>query len=171
MMDWRNPFEDFRDKYLSFKGVIGYKLLALRVGLIQYDAAKVDEYRDKAKAFYGEYFTESFVSAYRSMGVTWKVQPWDTKFYNARFSLHLGVSIWKGWLPLPFIGVCYRWNEARYFQTGIGFGPEGESHFNEKGQRCFERATLCGKFRLANSLTEYTKGGNFDVIGFYEGAI
>jgi hypothetical protein len=170
-MDWRNPFEGFRDKYCSFKDVKGYKLFVLRVGFIPYEASRIPEYTEKVKSYFGEHYSPIFDGCYRDMNVTWKIQPWNTKFYNARFSLHLGVSIWRGWLPLPFIGLCFRWNEKTYFQAGLGFGPEGENRFDDQGRRCFERATICGKFRLANIMTEYTKGGNYDVYGFYEGAI
>jgi len=34
LTDWRNPFENFRDKYLSPKNVKGYQLFLLRLGFI-----------------------------------------------------------------------------------------------------------------------------------------
>ena len=170
-MDWRNPFEDFRDKYLSFANVKAYKLWLIRWGYIPYSPDRVTEYNAKVLDVWGsaedvplQFFWAG--QTYRDMGVKKGIQPWITKFFNARFSLHVGVSIWKGWLPLPFLGVVIRLTERRYFQFGGIFGPEGKY---DKETNTFERATICGKFRLAEYVSEYTEGGNFDVYGFYEG--
>lgn len=169
-MDWRNPFEDFRDKYLSFKNVKAYKLFLVRWGYIPFSPGKVVEYDTKVREIWGaedvpiQFFLAG--QTYKDMGVKPGIQPWITKFFNARFSLQLGVSIWKGWLPLPFFGIVIRFTECRYFQMGGFFGPEGKY---DPETNTFERATICGKFRFAEYKGEWYKGGNFDVYGFYEG--
>lgn len=169
-MDWRNPFEDFRDRYLSFKNVRAYKLWVWRYNYVPYSLSRVSEYMDKVRAIWirepvplGKFFT-----AYRDMGVRSGIQPWITKFFNAKFSIHIGCSIvWK-WLPLPYVGITYRMDEYRYFQIGGFFAPEGNY---DAATNTWERATLCGKFRWAEYKAEYYKGGNFDVFGNYEGLV
>jgi len=167
-MDWRNPFEDFRDKYLSFNDVRAYKLWVWRYGLIPYKEDELSTYTSTIANVLGRVPDPPFVWAYRDMGVKKGIQPWITKFFNAKFSIHIGVSIWKRWLPLPFVGICYRINDANYFQMGGFFGPDGEA---DKETGLFAKCVICGKFRFANFITEFTEGGNYDVYGDYEGAI
>ena len=93
-------------------------------------------------------------------------QPWITKFFNARFSLHYGISVTQGGRRLPFIGLVFRFTERSYFQTGLGFGPEGKY---DKETNTYERTTLSGKFRFGEYKKEWYSGNNFDVYGFYEG--
>jgi hypothetical protein len=174
-MDWRNPFEDFRDKYLSFAPVTAYKLFLIRWGYIPYFKEKVDAYDARVKKVWGDEIppekVDLFMSrwdTYRDMGVEPGIQTWITKFYNARFSFHIGVSIWKGWLPLPFLGLVIRRSLENYFQAGIGFGPEGK---HDNNTNVWERATICGKLRTASFKEEWHKGGNTDVYGYYEGTV
>lgn len=169
-IDWRNPFENFRDKYCSFSNVKAYKLWLWRYNYVPFSVGKVGEYMDKVRE---QWAGESvplghFFSAYRDMGVKDGRQPWITKFFNAKFSLHIGVSIWKGWLPLPYIGIVLRYSPTRYFQFGGIFAPEGAF---DSVTETWERATLCGKFRWAEYKSEYYKGGNYDVLDNYEGLV
>ncbi|PKN71188.1 MAG: hypothetical protein CVU54_01845 [Deltaproteobacteria bacterium HGW-Deltaproteobacteria-12] len=169
-MDWRNPFEGFRDKYLSFKNVKAYQLFLIRKGFIPYSLDRVAEYSAKVREIWGNSIPEDqlaqFCVAYRDMGVKRGVQPWITKFFNARLSFMIGVSIWKSWLPLLFVGLSIRYSAENYFQAGLGFGPEGTLT-----DGVYERTTICGKFRFGNFIDEYIDGGNFDVYGIYEGMI
>jgi hypothetical protein len=167
-MDWRNPFEDFRDKYLSFKNVKAYKLFLWRYNYIPYSVN--NEYREVVKKMWNgeEVSLDSFCMAYRDMKVQKGVQPWITKFFNAKFSLHIGVSIWKGWLPLLFVGIVWRWDDYRYFQAGGFWGCEGAY---DSQTNTWERAVICGKLRFADSKKEYIDGGNLDVFGNYEGLV
>lgn len=171
-MDWRNPFEDFRDKYLSPKNVKGYQLLALRLGYIPFSQDKVREYREKVEKFWAGQLPpleiDFFVVGYRDMGVKKiiGVQPWITKYFNARLSIVFNVCIWKKWLVLPFFGISIRLTDNKYIQIGLGFGAEGTL------KDCvYERASMSGKFRIGNVRNEYFKGGNYDIIGLYEGII
>lgn len=175
MMDWRNPFEDFRDKYLSFTDVRSYKLWVWRYNYIPFSTDRILEYEAKIREVWGKEIPqvdlEQFMPAwqtYKYLMVIKGKQPWITKYFNAKFSIHLGVSypINHPWLKLPFIGIVYRWDEQNYFQFGLGFGPEG---LHQNGTDIWERSTICGKFRFANFKDEYYKGGNFDVYGYYEG--
>ena len=170
-MDWRNPFENFRDKYLSFKNVKAYKLFLWRYKYIPYSVGMAGDYIQKVNQVWEgvEGINKGpFYAAYRDMGVKDEIQPWITKFFNAKFSLHIGVSIWRGWLPLPFIGIVYRFDDYRYFQFGGIFGPEGNY---DAGTETWERATLCGKCRLAEFKQEWLAGGNRDVLGCFEGLV
>jgi len=168
-MDWRNPFEDWRDKYTSFSNVKARHLLIIRCGYIPYSSDRVVEYDTKVREMWRDedvpidFFLAN--QTYRDLKVKGN-NKWITKFFNARFSFNIGESMWRGWLPLPFIGIVIRFTERRYFQCGLGFGPEGK--YDEE-INTYERATLCGKFRLAEYKGEWYKGGNFDVYGFYEG--
>lgn len=169
-MDWRNPFENFRDKYCSFSNVRAYKLFLWRYDYVPYSAARIGEYMQRVRGVWeGESVPLNyFFTAYRDMGVKPGIQPWITKFFNARFSLHIGCSIWKGWLPLFYVGITYRIDDYRYFQMGGFFAPEGKY---DASTGVWERATLCGKFRWADYKDEYYKGGNYDVLGLYEGLV
>lgn len=170
-MDWRNPFEDFRDKYLSFKNVKAYKLCAIRFGCVKYDPAKVDEYKATIKRVLGNTVTpaqmEFFGIAYRDMGVKWGIQPWITKYLNAKFAFVLGVSLAGGWFPLLHFGLSFHTSAENYWQIGGGFGAEGTV---TDGNR-YERTVICGKFRKGNFKKEWEDGGNYDVYGYYEGVI
>lgn len=170
-MDWRNPFENFRDRFLSFRNVRAYKLYVYRYRYIPYSVARIGEYINEVnKAWEGvEGINRGyFYAAYRDMGVEKGVQDWITKFFNAKLALHIGVSVWRGWLPLPFIGIVYRIDDYRYFQCGGFFGPEGAY---DPETKMYERATLCGKFRFAEFKQEYYAGGNYDPLGYWEGAV
>lgn len=170
-MDWRNPIEEFRDKYMSFKNVRGYKLCAIRFGYIPYSPFRVDEYRRKVREVLGDKVSslqlELFTIAYRDMGVRRGIQPWISKYLNAKFSLCINASIWKGWLPLLHIGIAFHISDSKYVQIGGGFGAEG----TVTDTNLYERATICGKLRIGDFYKEWTDGGNYDVYGFYEGVI
>jgi hypothetical protein len=170
-MDWRNPCEAFRDKFLSFKNVRGYKLCALRFRYIPFAVDKRPEYEAIIRSVWRTEIPEDqiqqFIYAYRDMGVKKGIQPWITKYLNAKLSLCINVSIWKGWLPLFHFGLSIRYSKENYFQFGFGFGAEGKI----TDTNLYERATICGKLRFGNFKHEYTDGGNFDVYDHYEGVI
>jgi len=170
-MDWRNPFEDFRDKYMSFNNVRAYKLCAIRFGYIPYDAAKVEEYKKLIKTVLvnnvSDRNLQMFATAYRDMGVKWGIQPWITKYLNARFSISIGVSIWKHFLPLLHVGISFHTSPENYWQIGGGFGAEGKV----TDGNLYERTTICFKLRKGNFINEWKDAGNYDVYGYYEGVI
>jgi hypothetical protein len=176
-MDWRNPFEDFRDKYLSFGPVKAYKLWVGRWGYIPYDPLLVPYYDKTVLSIWGDAIpqdeADKFTAkwdTYVDMKVVKGRQPWITKFFNAALSIHIGVSYPtnRTWLKLPFLGVVIRWSKTSYFQFGGIFGPEGA---HEKGTDVWERSTICGKFRFGEFKKEYLAGGNYDVYGFFEGVV
>lgn len=170
-MDWRNPFEDFRDKYLSPKNVKGYQLFLLRLGFIPYSIEKVPIYEKIIREYWNNSISESevqfFISAYRDMKTKngFQISSWITKFFNARFSFVINVAIWK-FIPLPYVGLSIRCSKEKYFQLGIGFGAEGKF---ENG--IYERACLSGKLRIGDFRNEYIYGGNYDVYDIYEGIV
>lgn len=169
-MDWRNPFEEWRDKHLSAFNVKGYKVWLIRWGYIPYSPDKCTEYDMQVREIWGEEDVpiQFFLAGqtYRDLGVIKGEQPWITKFFNARFSLHRGVSVTQSGWRLPFWGMVFRFTKRHYFQIGLGFGPEGKYNA-ETGT--YERTTLSGKFRHGEYKGEWYKGGNFDVYGYYEG--
>jgi len=89
---------------------------------------------------------------------------WYTKFCNAGFFFQFALSFKYYVIPIPYFSMNIRLGEYKYFQFGVGWGPQivGDKY----------NAVICGKFRYVNQKTSNENEWNpSDVVGYFEGTI
>ncbi len=159
----RNPAEVLRDECAPFviKDIKPYSVINLRLGYVPYDKdiSIVNCWSvpmgDKKWIWKGKKYNIIDVRAFN---------PWYTKFCNSMFFFQFAVSLWN-YIPIPYISLNFRLGEYKYFQFGLGYGPQLNDN---KGYN----TVLCGKLRYVNQLTSNENIWNpTDIIGYYEGTI
>jgi hypothetical protein len=161
----RNPAEVFRDSYAPFiiKDVKAYSIINLRIGYIPY--SKVTSPKTSFSVPMGDNKIK-FGSDDRVHFDLRFFNPWFTKFCNARLFFQFALSFKWYVIPIPYVSLCIRLDDYKYFQFGLGWGAE--SHRDLK----VVDAVLCGKLRYVNQKTSTENNwNNQDTIGFYEGTI
>ena len=161
----RNPAEVLRETYFPFiiKEVKSYSVINLRLGYIPYNKDVMIKNCWEVPMGDRKYIWKGtkYVIADLRLG-----NPWWTKFCNSIFFFQIALSF-KYYIPIPYVSLNFRLGEYKYFQFGLGWGPEVQSQSGIKN--C---AVFCAKLRYVNQKTSNENEWNpTDIIGYYEGTI
>jgi len=179
----RNPAEVLRDTYFPFivKDIKPYSIFNLRIGYIQFDENLVDQYIEEIS----KYITPSIYEKY----TYWSIPLGDhhliiknkkfvlfdfryfnkywTKYVNSFLSFQLAFSM-KKFIPIPFFSLVFRFCKTRYFQLGIGWGPQPRGYLSGEMSGIYD-TTLTFKCRIGEYVKEVQWNPGSEVFGYYEG--
>ena len=183
----RNPAEVLRDEVppFVFKDVSAPKsLLLLRLGYIPYYPLLMSQYLKEIREFCG-FWPNAITGTYHKVdvgtnGKTFTIKdltydilwnnPWCTKYPNAAVMIQLACSF-KNHMPIPWFGMTIHYSRDKYFQFGIGWGPQRQGYLDptKTGIETGWDASLNWKFRLASYLDELRTNPGAEVFWVYEG--
>jgi len=162
----RNPAEVLRDETFPFviKDVNAYSVFNIRIGYKHYikDKSPKNSFNVPMGNNHNFIIRNNKYSDWTILDLRLCNKYW-TKFCNCILFAQLAVSFPNKryrYIPIPYISLNIRFSEYRYFQFGLGWGPENGN------------TVLCAKFRFVNQKTSSENKWNiYDIIGFWEGTV
>jgi len=179
----RNPAEVLRDNCFPFaiKNVNPKSLLLVRLGYIPFDSSRLIEYYESLSDYLGGDVPDSVIGTYQKLdlgknGISFSLggkqhdiliwNKWTTKYPNAALMFQIAISI-KKWVIIPYVSMNIRYSVDRYFQFGLGWGPQ----FRLCNDVTVWDAVLSAKLRFASFLNELKWNPRAEVFGYWEGTI
>jgi len=187
----RNPFEVLRDNYFPFciKNVKPFSIFIFRMLYIPYSENKEHEYIKEVLTDNPNVKESEIIGTYHPVPIyyndpNYKIKrisfgngifdlcmfnKWYSKYPNAGLMLQLAFSFKYYIIPFPWVSAGIRFSKKKYFQFGLGWGPQFENYDGSASLKY--NASLSAKFRIADYAGELNWNPGSEVYGFWEGLV